>query len=271
MAETKILFKSFSSGSCGNCYYLGVETDGMVTSGILIDGGVSLRRIKRELGAHSLDLDDFQSVLVTHDHMDHIRSLGSYSKHLQKPVWTTKDIHSALSHHVLTYEYVPSCRKVLDEGWNEVAEGISANYFPVPHDATQTVGYAIRFPGHNYVHITDCGKMTAEAIDFCSKADTVVIESNYDRDMLINGPYPADLKKRILSGSGHMSNDACCEAIKAFWHEGLRNIFLCHLSENNNTPEAARSAAAQTLASLGAEGVRLETLPRQTPSQLIYL
>ncbi len=268
--ESKVIFKSFSSGSCGNCYYLGLE-DESGRHGVLIDAGVSPRRVKKELLADGLSFDDFNAILLTHDHLDHIRSLGSFCKHLCKPVWATEQLHKSLSRHFMTHEYISGCRNVLAENkWNEVVEGkIKVRYFVVPHDATQTVGFAICIGDKHYVHITDCGGMTQEAVQFCSQADSVVLESNYDRQMLLNGPYTQELKSRILNGNGHLSNDDCASAIKSFMHPGLKNLFLCHLSENNNTPELAYESAKTAISDNS--NIRLQTLPRRTPSSLIIL
>ena len=263
-------FMSFSSGSCGNCYYLGDGDDG-----ILIDAGVSLRQLKINLTANGLSMESFSSILVTHDHMDHIRNLGSYCKKLHKPVYTTAALHPALVNHPLAAPHISSCNKNLAEDeWNDVSI-FKVKYFVVPHDATQTVGYRIDCPkyGHRFVIMTDIGRMTDEAINYAREADTLVIESNYDTDMLLSGPYTFDLKMRICKGNGHLSNDECADAIKDIWHEGLRNIFLCHLSENNNTPELAYRSAKAALESLGVEegSVNLRTLPRRTPSPLLML
>ncbi len=268
--ESKVVFKSFSSGSAGNCYYLGVDKDGR-HEGVLIDAGVSLRRVKKELASEGLDLHAFDAMLITHDHMDHIRSLGSFCKHLSLPVWATDTLHGALSRHILTHEHIAGCRRVLPEGkWTAISGGlILVRYFIVPHDASQTVGFAIKIDDHNYVHITDCGQMTEEAISFCTQADTVVLESNYDTQMLINGPYPQELKERILNGNGHLSNDECACAIEAFLHPGLKNLFLCHLSENNNTPELAYDNARKAIGEDTC--IRLQTLPRTSPTPLIIL
>lgn len=269
----RVLFKSFSSGSCGNCYYLGVEDEKGGRQGVLIDAGVSLRRVKKELASEGLGLNDFSAILVTHDHMDHIRSLASFCKHLGKPVWATAELHKALAHHIITHEYIGPCRRILQKGaWNQVVEGmVMVRYFEVPHDATQTVGFAIQLAGKNYVHITDCGRMTTEALSFCSQAQTVVLESNYDTQMLLEGPYPKELKDRILNGNGHMSNDESAQAIRTFAHKGLENLFLCHLSENNNTPEKAYECAKAALEDTEFQNIRLQTLPRRTPSALLLL
>ena len=261
-------FMSFSSGSCGNCYYLGTEK-----GGIVIDAGVSLRRLKKALQEKELDMNSFSAVLVTHDHLDHIRHLGSFCKRLNKPVYTTADIHRALARHTFTAPTIGPCRKVLEEGmWNQVGD-FKVRYFVVPHDATQTVGYAIEAEGRIFVIMTDVGRMTDEAVEIARQADTVVVESNYDIDMLMSGPYTYELKMRIIQGCGHLSNDECASAIRRFWHPGLRNIFLCHLSENNNTPDLAYHSAVEALAEKGCRKgeVALRCLPRQYPSPMFTL
>ena len=264
----EIKFMSLSSGSCGNCYYLGTGK-----SGILIDAGVSLKRLKKVLQENGLDNDSFSAILVTHDHLDHIRHLGAYCKRLSKPVYTTETIHNALARHTFTAPTITPCRRVLTQAqWNEIA-GMNVKYFVVPHDATQTVGYAIETEGHKFVIMTDVGRMTDEAVEHAKKADTIVIESNYDMDMLMSGPYTHELKMRIVQGCGHLSNDECASAIRRFYHPGVRNIFLCHLSENNNTPDLAYKSALEALDTVGAEKgtVALRCLPRQYPSQMYVL
>jgi phosphoribosyl 1,2-cyclic phosphodiesterase len=114
--------------------------------------------------------------------------------------------------------------------------------------------------------MTDIGHMTEEALSWARQADTVVIESNYDPEMLRFGPYPPDLQARIRGGHGHLSNPECAEAISAFRHEGLRHLFLCHLSEHNNTPELAYRTSLEA-----AGGIPLVPLPRQTASPLYIL
>ena len=275
-------FLSLSSGSCGNCYFL---SDGK--SGLLIDAGVTVRRLKKTLMEHGLDTDSFQAVLVTHDHLDHIRHLGSYCKHLKKPVYATSVLHGALANHTFTRDYIADYRSVLPDGdplriclRKDVpeAELPLVSHFIVPHDATQTVGYFIEWNGVNFFLMTDAGRATDEAIEYARKADTVVIESNYDSGMLIGGPYPHDLKMRICQGNGHLSNDECASAIRRFWHPGLKNLFLCHLSENNNTPSLAFASAAEALRSISVDGrltakdiTNLQTLPRTHASQMFTL
>ena len=229
--------------------------------------------LKKDLVSLGLNYDCFGAVLVTHDHLDHIRNLGSYCKYIGKPVYATSKLHEALAFHSFTSAYIGGFRNDLAEGsWNELP-GFRVKYFEIPHDATQTVGYCIDAGGHKFVIMTDIGKMTDEALSYARKADTVVVESNYDVDMLMGGPYSHELKMRICQGHGHLSNDQCSDAIRRFYHKGLKNIFLCHLSENNNLPELAFRSAKAALDGLGVpEGtVSLRVLPRRSPSPLIVL
>ena len=264
---SSVRFKSFSSGSCGNCYFIGLSRPDSrrCDAGVIIDAGVSPRRLKKELQTDGLCFDDFGAVLVTHDHMDHIRALGSVCKHIGKPVWATEGLHRALAYHPMTRDWIGRHKMVLSEGsWQEIIPGrIMARCFKVPHDASETVGYAIMLDDFKFVIMTDIGAMTQDALNLARQADVVVIESNYDPEMLRLGPYPIELQARIRSGHGHLSNPECAQAIEAFRHEGLRHIFLCHLSEHNNTPELALQTG------LGAAGdIPLTPLPRQTASPL---
>ena len=267
---SSIRFKSFSSGSCGNCYFIGLFGEGSrrCEAGVLIDAGVSPRRLKKELQYEGLCFDDFHAVLVTHDHMDHIRALGSICKHIGKPVWATPELHKALSFHPMTRDWIGKYRVPLNyEAWNQVVPGrIIVRCFEMPHDASQTVGYAILLDGFKFVIMTDIGRMTEEAVRWAAQADTVVIESNYDPEMLRTGPYPPDLQARIRGGHGHLSNYECAEAIRTFRHEGLGHIFLCHLSEHNNTPELALRTSLEAAA-----GIPLTPLPRQNASHMFVL
>ena len=264
-----IRFKSFSSGSCGNCYFIGTEEDGR-TRGILIDAGVSPRRLKKELLAEGMSFDDIDAILITHDHLDHIRSLGSYCKHVSKPVFSTPTLMKALGGHFITGDYLGPCRRELLPEWNRINEDICVRYFVVPHDATQTVGFAISLDGHRYVHITDCGCMTDEAVEWCRQADTIVLESNYDIDMLVHGPYPKELQDRIMGGHGHLSNDECAGVLRKVNHDGLERVFLCHLSEHNNTPFLALKSAATAFVS-SENKPRVVPLPRESASPMFTL
>lgn len=263
-----IKFKSLSSGSCGNCYFLGIFEGRDCECSILIDAGVSTRRLTKELKLDGVSTDSISAILITHNHLDHVRSLGSFCKHLKKPVWSTPTLMNALASRMMTGEHLNGYRHQMEEGWNWVVPGrIEARYFEVPHDARQTVGYAIRLDGYNFLIMTDVGRVTEEAEDLARDASSVVIESNYDPYMLSHSSYPEELRVRIRNGHGHLSNEECAEAVAGFTHEGLRSVFLCHRSEHNNTSQLAYDCTSKVLD----PSIRLVVLPRMTASPMFDL
>lgn len=294
-----IKFLSLGSGSSGNCYFVGIFPDSesrpetvsgqtggacvrQCSGGVLIDAGVSLRCLKTAFSQYGLSTDWFSSILVTHDHMDHIRCLGSYCKKLSRTVCSSDVLIDAMSRHSFKLDSINAPRRVLPaDEWSEVSDGISARYFVVPHDATQTIGYALRLQDgdteRRLMIMTDAGRVTDKAVEWARWADTVIFESNYDVDMLMGGSYTHELKMRICNGHGHLSNDECAAAVRRFAHPGLLNLFLCHLSENNNTPGLAYDCTKAALESVsdifpsGRRPVSLRALPRRTPSGLIVL
>ena len=153
-------------------------------------------------------------------------------------------------------------------------DGITVRSFEVPHDAVQTVGYSIEIDGHRFVIVTDIGRITDEVLAYASQAGTLVIESNYDMDMLLSGSYPPELKARIMSGNGHLSNDDCASFVRRVYHPGLKHVFLCHLSDHNNTPKTAYECTKAALAEIGVvpgRDLMLYPLPRREASQVIEL
>jgi len=263
-------FLSFSSGSCGNCYYLGEEGQ----PGILIDAGVSYKRVHKYMAEYRIPEENISAILITHEHLDHIRSLGGVTKHLPVPVYVAQPLHKVLANHSFVPTTTACLIKEMPEGeFTRVAPGIEVRWFEVPHDSRHNSGFFIKIAGHTYTHMTDCGQMTEEAIAFCKQSDSVTIESNYDVEMLIKGKYTPELKERILKNSGHLSNDDCAKAIQTFYHEGLRNLFLCHRSQNNNTKEKCLESARNAIRQIGVDlgTINLRLLEREKPMPPINL
>ena len=261
-----VRFLSLSSGSNGNCYYIGNEF-----VALLIDAGVGGRTIKKRLLANGISHQSLKFILVTHDHIDHVRHLGSVAKNYNLPVFAPEKLHAALASNICTREYIAPFRKIVPV--NEESEYFGVKFIPfeVPHDAVQTLGYFIDFLGVKIVVLTDLGDITDEAVEYCRVADYIVLESNYDLDMLLTGGYPPLLKSRISNGHGHLSNEKCADTLKKVYHKDLKHIFLCHLSENNNTPEKAYRSAYEALREIGAfesTEVKLNCLPRRSASDL---
>ena len=258
-----VRFVSLSSGSNGNCYYF---SDGRLS--FLIDIGIGARTIKKRLAAYDLSLEDVDAVFVTHDHFDHIKSLGTFTERYHKPVYLTRTLEKALRRNFCTAGRLTGCVRYLEEGEETVlGDSLRITPFVVPHDATQTVGYHFTFGGERFTVMTDLGEVTDEAVHYASLADHLVVESNYDVDMLMTGSYPKELKARILMQHGHLSNEQAASLLRRSRHEGLRDVYLCHLSANNNTPSLAFESAKKTLESIGSQA-SLHCLPRSCASEL---
>lgn len=258
-------FISLSSGSNGNCYYIGNGE-----KGILIDVGIGGRSVKKRLALNGIDIDNIRMVLVSHDHFDHIRSLGTFTQRFKKPVYATREVIRALETHYCTRGYMTGCTHALVPEQENVIDDVTIIPFRVPHDAADTVGYYIEFCGERFTFMTDIGAPTDEAVRYARMADHLIVEANYDVDMLMRGPYPPDLKMRIMQGHGHLSNEQMASLLRRSWHEGLRDIYLCHLSENNNTPRLALEAAREVVEehSQGGKAPSLTALPRRDASEL---
>ncbi len=262
-----IKFISLSSGSSGNSYYIGNEN-----VAFLIDAGIGARTIKKRLSEFDISIDSVDFILVTHDHSDHIRHLISVSERFIKPVVATDLLFKALETHPHSRGGIRKFKKTIEKEIPFVYKEVSITAFEVPHDATETLGYFIDFMGEKFTFVTDLGRFTQRVADFCKISNHIIIESNYDTQMLDSGNYPQYLIERIRGGRGHLSNFETSLAVRNFYHEGIRNIFLCHLSDNNNTPELAFEATKKALCELGVnvgEELNLHCLPRK--SHICYL
>ncbi|MEN6619143.1 MAG: MBL fold metallo-hydrolase [Rikenellaceae bacterium] len=257
-----ISFISLSSGSNGNCYFIGNED-----ISILIDVGVGVRTIKKRLSEYNISIELIDLVLITHDHIDHVKHLGSFAERYKIPVWTTDKLYQSLLYHPRTKGKLAGCRKIIVKDGEYNYKGVKITPFEVSHDATDTIGYYIDFLGEKFTLITDVGKITDEVISYAKKANHLILESNYDYEMLVGGSYPKILIDRIRNGRGHLCNNETADALKQIYHSNLRTLFLCHLSENNNTPDLAYKAAFDSLSEIGViigEDLELFCLPRKS-------
>ena len=268
---TKMLkFISFGSGSSGNCYMLATPTDAL-----LIDIGVGLRSLKKDFRDYGLSMSQVHHVLVTHDHADHIKSVGSFCNDYQVPVYTTAQVHDGINHnYCIQQKVVPALRHKKKKGVRVQIGDFFITPFSVPHDSSDNVGYMIEAEGVVFCMITDAGYVTDEMKTYISKANYLVIEANHDEEMVQNGPYPQFLKDRILSQTGHLSNRSCGLALVENMTEQLRYVWLCHLSEENNHPELARKTVESLLRDYGiivGVDVKMEVLKRTTPTGIYEL
>ncbi len=263
-------FISFGSGSSGNCYYLGTATDGLI-----IDIGVGIRTLKKHFRDYGISIGSVRHVLITHDHADHIKSVGSFSHDYKVPVYATQLVHEGIDRNYCVQRKVAEeLRRVLKKNETIKVGDFIVTPFDVPHDASENVGYEIKIGNTTFVIVTDIGIITDEIKQRISKANYLVIEANHDEEMLKNGPYPMYLKKRIMSDIGHLSNKDCGEALAENITEELKHVWLCHLSEENNHPELARKTVETVLRNYGiipGKDFELEVLRRQMPTGVYEL
>jgi phosphoribosyl 1,2-cyclic phosphodiesterase len=248
---------TLASGSKGNAAVL---SHGSTT--ILVDAGISCRRLANELKQFDIKLSDLTAVIITHEHSDHIRGLETLIKRYKTPIYmsagTAWGIEESLPlvHNEAGIFYA-------GDGF-EIGE-IGVETFSTPHDAADSVGF-IFTTGHTVLgYATDLGYVTPEIRNRLVESECLFIESNHDLFSLLEGAYPDFLKRRILSRRGHLSNDACADLVTEAVRCGTRRVSLCHLSEQNNTPELALEATMGSLKAVlsitASDGLTIDTAP----------
>ncbi len=261
-----IRFLSLASGSSGNCYYLGTEN-----YGILIDAGISARQIKKFLAANSIAFESIVAVCITHDHADHIKGAGYVGERCGIPVYTTQTILNGMNQcYRMTEKIYSAGRPILKDTPFKIRD-FEITAFEVPHDGSDNVGYFIKCGDKRFVFATDLGHIPAHADCYIRQAQYLIIEANYDTEMLQHGSYPYYLKKRIVSRNGHMCNTDTAEYLATHYHPDMEYIFLCHLSKENNHPELAYKTIEQRMLQAGiAVGRKVQLVPlnRHTPGDL---
>ena len=227
-------FVSLSSGSSGNCLYVGTEI-----THILIDMGISCKRIVDGLTEIGIRPEDISGILVTHEHSDHIQGIGTFTKKYKIPVYTTIETFAAIKRAPQGKGF-PVELMMNIEGDAEFSIGdIGVTVHEISHDAAHPVCYRLTDGSSSCAMATDLGTYDEKVISHLSGADIVYIESNYDPEMLLVGPYPYYLKQRIDGNLGHLSNEMSAELVSKVLHPGLKKIILAHLSKENNFPEIA--------------------------------
>jgi len=263
---SKLFFLSLASGSNGNCYYIGTSA-----YGILVDAGIGVRLTKKILKENGINFDTIQAILVTHDHADHIKSVGGLGEALGIPVYATEKVHDGIRRSRFVEEVLTQCRRVVEKEVSFPIRDFKITAFEVPHDSSDNVGYSIEYKDQTFVILTDAGHITETIRAHVCNANHLVIETNYDEEMLKSGSYPAFLKERVSSSTGHLSNRNAADFIASIFSPRLKNIWLCHLSRDNNHPELAYKTVEYRLLQEGikvGKDVSLATLKRMTPSEL---
>ena len=222
--------KTLASGSKGNCTILLCNN-----TNIIIDVGISYLSLKNSLEKEGLTLKDFDGILITHCHNDHIKGLSSVLNHTTLNVYIPKEMYDSLKEQVP----YPKCVFV-DNNFN--INDVEIELIHTSHDAPSSVGYIINHNDKSIVYVTDTGYINRKYLNKMVGKDCYIIESNHDEIMLMDGPYPRFLKERVISDKGHLSNNTTAHYLKKIIGTNTKNIVLAHLSEVNNTEEKALEA-----------------------------
>lgn len=253
------------SGSKGNCTFISAGG-----ANILIDAGRSAKALCSALCSIGVDIDDIDAIFITHEHNDHVSALQVLSHKHKIPIHIL--LNSALVFNGLCDERLCDCLHMhRGDGFEVEINGLKVKAFPTPHDSRAAVGYRFTFKGENgedvsFAVSTDTGCVTDTMRENLLGCSAVVIESNHDLQMLEDGPYPYDLKQRIRSKRGHLSNSDCAALASELYENGTEHIMLAHLSEENNLPELAFNEVFTAIAD---ESFDLKVARQDSPVWLI--
>lgn len=265
--ETNMKLYSIASGSSGNSIFVG---SGKENRGILVDTGISKKRIEEGLASEHISIEDIEGIFITHEHSDHICGLGPILRKYAIPVYATEG----------TIKYIldtGKCGKV-DEGLFQCIRpdvpvsvgGMEVMPFTISHDAAEPVCYTVSDSGEKIAVATDMGEYTDYTLSHLEDCEGVLLEANHDINMLQAGSYPYQLKLRILGNKGHLSNDACGRMLCHLVRHRLKYILLGHLSQENNYPELAYETVKYELereyGSWEENGLFLGVAGRQAPT-----
>lgn len=244
----KMLFFSLGSGSSGNCSYIGTYS-----SGFLIDAGVDMKKVLDGLRTNNIPIEAVKGICLTHDHGDHIRyAYAILKKYRHIALYCTPRVLNGILRRHNVSRRIKDYHKPI---YKEIAfniDNFSITAFDVMHDGSDNMGFFIEYGNHKFAIATDLGCISPRVDFYMRQADYIMIESNYDKEMLDNGSYPEYLKARIVADNGHLDNSVAAQFIADCYAPKLKYVFLCHLSNDNNTPDIATREVSTALKAKGA-------------------
>ncbi|MFH1624648.1 MAG: MBL fold metallo-hydrolase [Pseudomonadota bacterium] len=233
---------------------------------VLIDAGLSGREINRRLGTIGVHIEDLNAVIISHEHTDHTRGLRVLCSRLNLPVYINYPTLSNIKGSEINGDV-----REFETGKPFSFQDLIFEPFSVPHDAADPVGFTIRYEKSTIGIATDLGFGSKLVIERLKKCDLLILESNHDEEMLKVGPYPWEVKQRIKSRLGHLSNHQAGALIREVYHEGLRHVILFHLSEINNSPRKADEGVQLLLKSRSYHPIDLSLALQHRASRVISL
>ena len=225
MIEVSVL----ASGSNGNCFFF--QGNG---TGFLIDAGISTKQICQRLVNIGKQIHDIKGIFLTHEHIDHVRGIQVLIKRFQIPIYLSQGTHNGLK-----FNIDPKVVNIISDGAVIVSNDCQIKAFKKSHDAKEPLSYTLSYNGKKASFITDLGHACDNVKTAVKESDILILESNYDSNMLDKGTYPYFLKKRISGFKGHLSNDDAGVLVKENGSSLLKQVFLSHLSAENNRPDIA--------------------------------
>lgn len=263
----KLEFCPLFSSSSGNATYVA-----SADTRLLVDAGMSARAIDRALSNLSVSLRDIDGVLITHEHTDHIKGIATMARRYGVPVYANENTWSAMEKYAAQIPL--SLLRVFETGRDFYIGSIAVQSFSIPHDATDPVGFCLNASGRTACVMTDIGCISKKLLQRAQNADVILIESNHDEDLLKRGPYPAYLKRRILSRVGHLSNVDAGWAVCELTQANVRRFYLGHLSAKNNREDIAWATVHDALSASGivaGQDIALTVAKRETVSPLCVI
>lgn len=257
-------FCSIASGSSGNCQY--VETD---KTNIIIDGGLSGKKIQNGLLSIGADPTKLNGILVTHEHKDHIKGVGILSRRFNIPIYANNNTWEAMKEYLGKLDE-QNIRIIGSNNSFEIGD-INIDSFSTSHDAADSLGYSLNHKNKKVSIVTDTGIITENIKSKIKDSNLLMLESNHDIQMLKIGSYPYYLKKRILSQDGHLSNEDAGNLISELFLDKFQRIFLGHLSRENNFPELAYQTVVNIMTEKGIKlnkDIQLQVADRHDPTEL---
>lgn len=258
---------SIASGSSGNCIYVGNDN-----TNILVDVGISAKRIEQGLVSIGIDPKTLHGILVTHEHSDHVSGIGVMARRYGIPIYGTAETINAILHTKNVGKIKEELFQLIEPDVDFMINDIKVQPFSISHDASNPVCYTFLHDGHKVGVATDLGTYSEYTVKNLSGCEAILLEANHDIHMLQVGGYPYVLKRRILGDKGHLSNDNSGRLICDIFHKGLKHIVLGHLSKENNYPDLAYETVKYELDQYNKEILKqceLVVANRDEPSELI--